>query len=146
MPSLPVISGTETVKVFEKFGWEVARQLRERDRRPWRHNPEMLTNKKLARFASSIPGDKLYGSATANMLYNAPGSSRELKGFYSEPLKGFLCSVLHWVLDSMPLVEWVGCMGKEAWFVSYTTLGDSVAADQFGPYRDAYKQMAGAIG
>ena len=26
MPSLPVISGTETVKVFQKFGWEVARQ------------------------------------------------------------------------------------------------------------------------
>jgi predicted RNA binding protein YcfA (HicA-like mRNA interferase family) len=26
MASLPVISGTETVKVFEKLGWSVARQ------------------------------------------------------------------------------------------------------------------------
>ncbi len=26
MASLPVISGTETVKVFQKFGWSVARQ------------------------------------------------------------------------------------------------------------------------
>ena len=26
MASLPVISGSETVKVFERFGWNVARQ------------------------------------------------------------------------------------------------------------------------
>ena len=26
MASLPVISGSETVKVFERFGWSVARQ------------------------------------------------------------------------------------------------------------------------
>jgi len=26
MGSLPVISGTETVKLFQKFGWNVARQ------------------------------------------------------------------------------------------------------------------------
>jgi predicted RNA binding protein YcfA (HicA-like mRNA interferase family) len=26
MPSLPVISGADTVKVFQKFGWRVVRQ------------------------------------------------------------------------------------------------------------------------
>lgn len=120
--------------------------IRDRDPHPWRHNPQMTTNKKLTKLASLIPGNKLYGSATANMLYNVPGSSRELKGFYSEPLGGFLRRVLHWVLESMPHVEWVGCMGKEAWFLTCTTLGDSIAADQFGPHRDTYEQITGAIG
>lgn len=27
MPRLPVLSGAETVRNFERFGWEVARQL-----------------------------------------------------------------------------------------------------------------------
>ncbi|HMG77009.1 MAG TPA: hypothetical protein VK582_26280 [Pyrinomonadaceae bacterium] len=120
--------------------------IREGDRRPWRHNPEMRTNNRLASFASLIPDDKLYGSATANMLYNAPGSSRELKCFYSEPLKGFLRSVLHWVLESMPRVEWIACMGKEAWFLSCTTLGDSLAASQFKEHRDSHTPVVGVLG
>jgi len=74
---------------------------------PWRHAQRELgdkggcrTNEGLVEFASILPGGKLYGSATANMLYNEEGWSRALKGFKSEPLQGFLQRVLQWVFQN----------------------------------------------
>jgi hypothetical protein len=48
-----------------------------------------------------IPGGKLYGSATANMLYDDPRWSRALPGFYDGPLNDFLRRILRWVTESM---------------------------------------------
>jgi hypothetical protein len=120
---------------------------------PWRYAQREFgdkmgwqTNGKLYRFASAIPGGKLYGSAAANMLYDDPRTSRKLKGFESGPLQEFLRQVLHWVLESMPRVEWVACLGAEAWSLSCNVLGESVAPTQFSEYRDAHIPISGMVG
>ena|SRR2546428_4948874 len=120
--------------------------IRAGEHRPWCHNPEMVTNKKLFRFAQMIPGEKLYGSATANMLLDIPGSSRKLRGFYDDPLQTFLRRVLEWVLESMPQVKWVACLGEEAWFLSCMTLQNSIAANQFKEHRDRQRPINGTVG
>jgi hypothetical protein len=119
---------------------------------PWRYGErergdEMgwRTNDRLFGFASRIPGGKLYGSAAANMLYNEPGSSRELKGFTSEPLQRFLQRVLCWVFASMPKVQWVACLGKESWLLTCSVLGDHHAANQFQTWRDSQRSVVGWI-
>lgn len=68
---------------------------------PWRYAQQELgdeggwrTNNRLYRFASVVPGGKLYGSATANMLYDDPGWSRPLPGVFAGPLHDFLKRVL----------------------------------------------------
>jgi len=124
--------------------------IRDGEPRPWRHaGPDdgfgWRTNRRLLDFAAMIPGDKLYGSAAASMLFDAPGASRELKGFYTDPLQTFLLNVLRWVLGTMPHVEWVACLGKEAWFLTCITLSNSVAANQFRQYRDSYRPLEGVF-
>src|SRR5882724_1172464 len=104
-------------------------RIARREPQPWRYGQRELgdemgwmTNKRLYGLASTIPGGKLYGSATANMLYDDPRSSRGLKGFKSPLLQEFLQRVLYWVLESMPSVEWVACLGQEAWFLTCNSL------------------------
>jgi hypothetical protein len=66
----------------------VIRALRDRgESRPWRHAQRerndpggYRTNERLASIATSLPGGKLYGSATANLLYDDPRWSRSLPG------------------------------------------------------------------
>jgi uracil-DNA glycosylase len=80
------------------------------------------------------------------MLYDGQGWSRALPGFFKGPLHDFLKRVLFWVLDSMPRVEWVACLGQEAWFLTCSTIGDASAAGKFRQYRDSFKPVAGVIG
>jgi hypothetical protein len=119
---------------------------------PWRYAQQELgdeggwrTNSRLYRFASVLPGGKLYGSATANMLYDDPGWSRSLPGFFGGPLHDFLKQVLSWVLESMPRVKWVACLGQEAWFLTCVSLGSPSAASRFSEYRDSYKPIVGYV-
>lgn len=128
-------------------------RVNEGDPQPWRYGQRELgdemgwrTNERLYGFASMIPGGKLYGSAAANMLYDDPRSSRKLEGFKSGSLQEFLQRVLRWVVESMPRIELVACLGEEAWFLSCNVLGDFVAASQFKKYRDAHRPVAGLIG
>lgn len=127
--------------------------VNEGESQPWRYAQQELgdeggwrTNNRLHRFASVIPGGKLYGSATANMLYDNPGWSRSLPGFYGGPLHEFLKPVLGWVLESMPRVEWVACLGKEAWFLTCMTLGNPSAAERFKEYRESHLPVVGSVG
>ncbi|MFN2498563.1 MAG: hypothetical protein ABR557_05695 [Pyrinomonadaceae bacterium] len=120
---------------------------------PWRYAQKELgdesgwrTNNRLYRFASPIPGGKLYGSAAANMLYDHPGWSRSLPGFFGGPLHDFLKRVLSWVVESMPQVEWVACLGEEAWFLTCMGMGNKVAASKFRKHRDSFEAVAGTIG
>ncbi len=120
---------------------------------PWRYGQQELgdeggwrTNNRLYRFASGIPGGKLYGSATANMLFDDPGWSRSLPGVFGGPLHEFLKSVLRWVLESMPRIEWVACLGEEAWFLTCITIDNPSAARKFKEYRDSFKPVAGTLG
>lgn len=130
------------------------RVIREsRELRPWRYAQQELgdeggwrTNNRLYRLASVIPGGKLYGSATANMLYDHPGWSRSLPGIFGGPIHDFLRNVLTWVLGEMPRVKWVACLGNEAWFLTCTTIGVPAAASRYRAYRDAYEPIIGSVG
>ncbi len=120
---------------------------------PWRYAQQELgdeggwrTNNRLYRFASTVPGGKLYGSAAANMLYDHPGWSRSLPGFFGGPLHDFLKGVLSWVLESMPRVEWVASLGEEAWFLTCLTIGNPAASGEFRQHRDTFKPVVGAVG
>jgi hypothetical protein len=120
---------------------------------PWRYAQRELgdargwrTNERLANFAYTIPGGKLYGSATANMLYDDPRWSRSLPGFYDGPLNVFLQRVLCWVADSMPKLEYIACLGAESWFLTCQTMENFVAAADFQQYRDSRNPVDGRIG
>ena len=124
-----------------------------REMQPWRYSQQELgdeggwrTNKRLYRFASVVPGGKLYGSATANMLYDDPGWSRPLPGVFGGPMHNFLRRVFCWVLESMPNVEWVACLGNEAWFLTCNAIGMPAAARRFREYRDTCRPVAGTVG
>jgi hypothetical protein len=123
------------------------------EHQPWRYGQRELgdemgwmTNERLYELASTIPGGKLYGSAAANMLYDDPRSSRGLKGFKSALLQEFFQRVLYWVLESMPSVEWVACLGQEAWFLTCNTLGNPKLANRHSEHRDLYRPVTGVIG
>jgi hypothetical protein len=120
---------------------------------PWRHAQREVgdkggvrTNEMLSRCAFAIPGGKLYGSATANMLYDDPGWSRSLPGFEYGPLHDFLKRVLSWVLESMPRVQYVACLGNEAWFLTCSTIGARSSANGFAQHRDSFGPVSGAVG
>jgi hypothetical protein len=88
----------------------------------------------------------LYGSAAANMLCDDPRWSRSLPGFFAGDLHEFLKCVLSWVVDSMPRLEWVACLGTEAWFLTCVAIGDSASATRFKECRDSYKPVIGVVG
>jgi len=104
------------------------------------------TNNKLYAFASVIPGGKLFGSACANMLCDKSGYRRDIfREFCQEPLHGYFKDVLTWVVETMPNVNWIACLGKEAWFLTCATMGDLSAAAQFAQYRNSYEPKSGVI-
>lgn len=121
----------------------------------WRHAQRELGDKQGWRTNERLQGrlmpwlpDKsfLYGSATANMLYDDPRWSRSLPGFFAGDLHEFLRCVLSWVMESMPRLEWVACLGTEAWFLTCVTIGDFASATQFKERRDSYKTSKGIVG
>jgi uracil-DNA glycosylase len=80
------------------------------------------------------------------MLYDEPGWSRSLRGFYRGSLHDYLKGVLAWVLESMPRVEWIACLGEEAWFLTCITIDNPSAARKFNEYRESFKPVAGTVG
>lgn len=127
----------------------VIRALRDKgESHPWRHAQRALgdpggwkTNERLAELATLIPGKKLYGSATANLLYDDPRWSRALPGFYSGPLHDYLSKTLTWVLETMPNIKRIACLGNEAWFLTCAALGSAQSARKFADFRDAMKPI-----
>jgi hypothetical protein len=104
------------------------------------------TNNKLYDFASVIPGGKLFGSACANMLCDKSGYRRNIfKEFCQEPLHGYFKDVLSWVVETISNIDWIACLGKEAWFLTCATMGDLSAASQFSEYRNSYRPKRGVI-
>ncbi len=122
----------------------VIRALRDKgEPRPWRHAQRELgdvggykTNEYIAAAAIRLRGGVLYGSATANLLFDDPRWSRSLPGFYTGPLHEYLKRVLAWVIASMANLERIACLGQEAWHLTATVLGQHDAARQFARFRD----------
>jgi len=129
----------------------VIRELRDKgEKRPWRHAQRELgdsggykTNENLAAAAATLPGGKLYGSATANLLCDDPRWSRSLPGFRTGPLHEYLKRVLEWVLESMPNVERIACLGQEAWFLTSIVLGRADLSSKFTRARNSCEPLIG---
>lgn len=154
VPSNKHLYGTETLfgdwngrtLLLAKDGapTHIIRALRDRgESRPWRHAQRTLgdpggwkTNELIEQLASRIPGGKLYGSATANLLCDDPSWSRTLPGFYHGPLHDYLKRVLVWVLGKMANLDQIACLGEHAWYLTCHVLGKSDNAKQWSHYRD----------
>ncbi len=117
--------------------------------RPWRHacrergdTGGCRTNEFITDAAAMLPGGKLYGSATANLLYDDPAWSRSLPGFYNGDLHRYLSRVLGWVITSMPNLERIMCLGAEAWFLANKCLQPAVAVPDFAAHRDHNRSIS----
>jgi len=162
VPSNNRLYGTETL--FGDWGGQtlllakdgaptpVIRALRDKgESQPWRHADRKLgdaggwrTNESLADAAAAISGGKLYGSATANLLLDDPRWSRKLPGVCTPgPLRDYLKRVLTWVLESMPYVSRIACLGEEAWSLTSEVLGRPDLSKDFSRYRGSHEPMTG---
>jgi hypothetical protein len=118
--------------------------------RPWRHAQRELgdsggwkSNDRIVAASEGLAGGKLYGSATANLLYDDPAWSRSLRGFYKGPVHEYLVRVLAWVIGSMPNIRCIACLGQEAWFLSNIAIGQHAAARHFAEHRDLCRSTSG---
>lgn len=164
LPDCPRFYATETL-----FGdWEAPVLLLAKDAAPtkvirelartegngaWRHAERRRndaggyrTNERLVEVSKRLPGPKLYGSALANLLCDDPRWSRALPGFFSGPLHDYLADVLRWVIDSMPNLQAIACIGEHAWFLTAHVLGQSVVAREAARYRDEERFITGHVG
>lgn len=161
LPSCPRFYATETL-----FGdWNACTLLLAKDAAPtsvirtlaeregqaaWRHAERTKgdqggwrTNERLAELSAMLPGAKLYGSATANMLCDTPGWSRSLPGFRSGPLHNYLVDVLRWVISNMPNLRGIACIGQDAWFLTSVVLGKPEVSREGRAYRDNERVLVG---
>lgn len=156
LPDATALYGTETL-----FGdWDAPTLLLAKDAAPthviketgWRHADRNLgdvggwrTNQRLKSLADDISGSKLYGSATAHMLYDDPNWSRSLQGFWEGELHDHLVEVLRWTICSMPNIQNVACLGREAWYLTSMAMSDAIAAKQWSHYREGRLTLNGSI-
>ena len=164
LPRCPRLYATETL-----FGdWDASVLLLAKDAAPtqvirklarregngaWRHAQRELgdkggvrTNETLKKLADQLPGSKLYGSATANMLYDDPNWSRSLPSFLRGPLHEYLAKTLRWVIGKMPNLRTIACLGNEAWYLTSMVIGKPQQAGRSSDYRDNSLSLCGRVG
>lgn len=103
------------------------------------------TNERLVELAAMLPGTKLYGSATANLLCDSPGWSPSLRGFHRGPLHDYFVEALQWVIGSMPNLKAIACIGQEAWFLTSTVLGRPEVSRDGSSHRDDERLVIGNV-
>ena len=54
--------------------------------------------------------------------------------------------MLSWVIENMPRLEWVACLGEQSWFLTCNVLGSPGAANQYRVYRDSFQPIVGRSG
>jgi hypothetical protein len=101
-----------------------AKVIRERihagDPNPWQHGVRGLdrmgykTNERVVELASYFRGSKLYGSALAHMLKEDDQTSGSLANFTSGRLHDHLKRVLEFVVQNMPNLQAIICLGKDS--------------------------------
>lgn len=102
------------------------------DSDPWRpgipgDSMGVKTNEQVKKLAKLFHGSKLYGSALAHMLREGGQTSGYLRGFKSGPLHDHLKSVLDFVVQNMPNLQAIVCLGKEAYELVSSCCGDYIA-------------------
>lgn len=118
----------------------------------WRHAQRELgdiggwrTNERLTKLVSGIPGPKLYGSATANLLFDDPRWSRTLSEFKTGQLHDYLVNVLRWVISCMPNLRVIACLGEHAWYLTSCVLGNKQAALNYLQFRNNHLHISGEM-
>jgi len=92
------------------------------DPRPYRHSPEMLTNRRLQRLAEPLANRGiLYGSALGNLLRADGRVSGSLPNRRAALDYGTV--VTRFVVERMTSLQWIVCLGREAWEVASSDLG-----------------------
>jgi hypothetical protein len=116
--------GGQVLLLAKDFG--PSRILRARivggDPRPYRHEPGMLANVRLRELAAPAEGlGLLYGSALANLLRDDGRVSGALPN--REQALAYGAQVARFVVERMPALRRVVCLGLEAWEVACAALG-----------------------
>lgn len=113
------------------------------DSRPYRHDEDLRTNRRLIRMAHHLRSredaqscDLLYGSALANLLRDDDTWSGTLPNRREAMAYGV--EVLRFTRASMPHLNTIVCMGAEAWEVSATALGITTS-------RGAAREAGGSV-
>gem|GEM_PF-3856286 len=101
------------------------------------------TNERVAELAQFFRGSKLYGSALAHMLKEDEKTSGSLAHLTSGRLADHLRRVLRFVVDGMPNLQTIVCLGNEAHRLvssctddarlAALTVGGSVEVSLYGP-------------
>ena len=107
--------------------WRHADKIQYGDRAGWKTNQRIKDFLKL--YAPSIQG--VYGSATAHMLYDdgSESYSQDLRGYKSKELQIHLIKVLKWVIDNMPNLRIILCLGSKAWNLAADASGSKLTKD-----------------
>jgi len=96
-------------------------RLSEGDPRPYRHEPKMITNRRLQRLAEPfVDLGLLYGSALANMLRDDGHVTGTLPNRREAVAYGV--KVTRFVCGHMPALRRIVCLGHEAWEVASAAL------------------------
>jgi len=98
--------------------WVVEKRVARGDLRPFRHEdvPGRMgfqTNRNLRLLADDIPCGKLYGSALAGLLRNDNKTSGALPDYPA--IRPYMRDVLRWVIEQMPNLRAIACLGADAW-------------------------------
>jgi len=91
----------------------VEQRLAEGESRPFRHAPEMKTNRMLQRYAEPFGDCLLYGSALAGLLRN----DGKVRGSLPDraAVMPWAARVLDFTIQNMPNLKAVACLGADAW-------------------------------
>jgi hypothetical protein len=112
--SLKSVINSHTLKgESREKAWRHADKIQYGDRAGWKTNERIKYFLKL--YAPSMQG--VYGSATAHMLYDDGNESysQDLRGYESTALQTHLIEVLKWVVNGMPNLRIILCLGSKAW-------------------------------
>lgn len=107
---------------------EIRRRIAVGDPNPYRHDPSIMTNRRLLQYAGPLAtGDTpttcglLYGSALVGLLKEGEGLSAKYSK--SPKVTEYTQRVLAWVTGKMPNLKVIACCGKEAWETATSTFG-----------------------
>ena len=87
---------------------------------PFRHAPNLKTNRNLQQLTSEVPFGMLYGSAFAGLLKNASSNSSKLPSH--KHLNRHLQDVLRFTIDHMPNLRAIASLGRVSWNLTNSAL------------------------
>ena len=109
----------EVLLLAKDYGpsWLLRKRMKRPDLRPYGYESKMRANVRLRQLVAPIVGVRfLYGSALANLLRKDDRVSGALPNRNQAVEYG--TRVTRWVIEHMPRLTWIVCMGEESWEVA----------------------------